>query len=495
MDHFDSEESSSTLVKNGGRRKWRDWHEREIPVKVRGNITKKGLTVEIASKSLSTSLELVYADAVWERYPKQNKTKLVDNLTYIFSAHLPFLLKGNIRLDYNTGYPQVYSWTNQCFMRFLPAYWYLYRGRRGTGVFPLLKTLLNSRATFNETKDVPPVFPETMQKNVIIPFTFGKDSFLTYFVAKELGLCPTLVYFNEPTELYAREHKIKLIHEFEQATGETIYYMDNPLGNLRDVGEGWFGWEMALTSWLLLSLPFAHKHKAAYIIFSNEKSVNGFFYDDEGLKVTPDYEQSSQSIEELSIVSQSLSEGEVYTTTFLQGLNDLGILGILKHRYFSHTFHYLMSCWAETIEAKDKRWCAHCSKCARLYIYMTAVGIDPIKDAGFLDNMLTEDKAPLYNVFGNKASGTGWDAFGLNTQEQALAFYLSYLRGYRDPLIIQFLKTPLFEATKSQFKELIDEFFGLDYEQTTPPQWRKKINRIYGDALSDIKKELMKLAK
>lgn len=118
MDHFDSEESSSTLVKNGGRRKWRDWHEREIPVKVRGNITKKGLTVEIASKSLSTSLELVYADAVWERYPKQNKTKLVDNLTYIFSAHLPFLLKGNIRLDYNTGYPQVYSWTNQCFMRF-----------------------------------------------------------------------------------------------------------------------------------------------------------------------------------------------------------------------------------------------------------------------------------------------------------------------------------------------------------------------------------------
>lgn len=478
-----------------GRRKWRDWHEREIPVAINGLATRTGVSIGISSKQLTTTLELNFSDKVWEHYPKRNKVKLVDNLTYIFSAHLPFLLKGNIRLEYNTGYPNVYSWTNQCFMRFLPAYWYLYRGRRGTGVFPLLKTLLNSRSTFTETKDLSPVFPETLQKNVIIPFTFGKDSFLTYFIAKEIGLNPVLVYFNEPTELYAKEHKLKLIDEFEKRVGCNVYYMDNPLGNLRDVGEGWFGWELAVTSWGLLSLPFAYKHKSAYIIFSNEKSVNAFFYDDEGLKVTPDYDQSAQSVEELSIVTQSLSEGEVYTTTFLQGLNDLAIIAILKQKYFNNTFRFLMSCWAETESAKDKRWCADCSKCARIYVYLTANGIDPIKDAGFEDNMLVAEKAHLFNVFGAHATGTGWDAFGLNTEEQALAFYLTYLRGNRDPLVVKFAHSEMFNDTKMRFKNLLNEYYQLHPEQSMPPQWRRRINKIFNDSLKDSRLEIEKIVR
>jgi hypothetical protein len=349
--------------------KWREWHEREVPVKIASRVSPQGLVVSITSKELENHLELIYPSSIWENYRKSNKVKLLDNVAYIFTAHLPFLLKGNIRLEYNTGYPQSYSWANQCFMRFLPAYWYLQRGRRGTSVSPLLKTMLNSRSYFAPTKDVPPIFPETLQNNVVIPFTFGKDSFLTYYVARELGLNPILVYFNEPTELFTREHKLRLIERFQAKYSTKVHFMDNPLGNLRELGEGWFGWELALTSWTLLSLPFNYAYKAAYIIFSNEKSVNAFFYDDEGLKVVPDYEQSSQAVEELSILTQSLSEGEVYTTTFLQGLNELGIVAILQHRYAESTFPYLMSCWAENEHARDKRWCGACSKCARMYVY------------------------------------------------------------------------------------------------------------------------------
>lgn len=481
-------------MKSTNNRKWRDWHEREVPIKITGKTIDSGIKVSISSTQLTTELELNYPNMVWEHYLKQNKVKLLDNIAYIFTAHLPFLLKGNIRLEYNTGYPQVFSWANQCFMRFLPAYWYLQRGRRGTGVFPLLKTMLNSRAIFAETKDVPPKFPETLQKNVIIPFTFGKDSFLTYLIANEIGLDPTLVYFNEPTELYAREHKLSLIKLFEKTAHKKIYFMDNPLGSLREIGEGWFGWELALTSWTLLSLPFAYLSKAAYIIFSNEMDVNKFFYDDEGLKVIPDYEQSAQAIEELSIVTQSLSEGEVYTTTFLQGLTDLSIVAILKNRYFDKSFNFLMSCWAETEDAKDKRWCANCSKCARLYVYMTACGIDPVKDAGFEDNMLEVERAPLYNVFGSRASGTGWDAFGLNTDEQALAFYLTCLRGNRDPLVKKFMKSALFIETKKRFPELINDYFSLHEEQVMPSQWKNSINKIFKDSLRVIRKEILQIS-
>jgi len=478
------------------KRKWRDWHEREIPVKIEGQATREGMTIKISSKPLTTELSIAYPNSIWQKYRKENKVKLVDNVSYIFTAHLPFLLKGNIRLDFNTGYPHVYSWANQCFMRYLPAYWYLYHKRRGTSVFPMLKTLLNSNVNFSETEDEPPLFPETIDENLILPFTFGKDSLLTYHLAKELGLKPVLIFFQDPMdEGYEGKHKMALFKKFSKLIKDKTYFVANPLGNLREKGEGWFGWELACTSWALLALPFAYHHKAGYLVYSNEKSVNAFFYDDDGLKVIPDYEQSAQATEELSILTQALSEGEVYTTTFLQGLNDLGIIAILKKRYFDKTFKFLMSCWSEVEEGKNKRWCGNCSKCARLYVYLTANGINPIKEAGFKDNMFHLSKAHLFNVFGQKASGTGWDAFGLNTEEQILAFYLTYLRGNRDPLAKRFVKTPLFKEAKQRFNELVEEYYSLHEEYLSPPQWKKKIDRIFTTTLKEIKKELFDLRK
>ncbi|MDD5043172.1 MAG: hypothetical protein PHD51_00685 [Patescibacteria group bacterium] len=478
---------------SGRPHKWRDWHERETPVQIEGSATDSGVKVKINSKLLSSELRLDYPNSIWKDYPEENRVKLVDNITYIFTAHLPFLLKGNIRMEYNTGYPHSYSWATQCFIRFLPAYWYLYRGRRGTGVFPILKTMLNSRANFSDTKDVPPRFPVSIDENVVIPFTFGKDSFLTYNLAKEIGLKPTLVYFDEPSEEYSRKHKLELSKQFSADTGEKIYYLDNPLGKLREYGEGWFGWELALTSWALLSLPFAYAKKAGYIIFSNEATCNDFFYDDENLKVIPDYEQSGQATEELSILTQSLSEGEVYTTTFLQGVHDLAIISILKNRYHS-SLKYLMSCWAETEAAKDKRWCADCSKCARIYLYLSANGIDP-EEAGFKDNLFASDREKLFNIFGRPAVGTGFDAFGTNRDEQLLAFYLTYLRGNRDPLVEKFAVSSAKKEAEDRFEELFLKYFFIHEEHITPPQWKEKIDKIFRESLEQTKKEILSLRK
>ncbi|OGI15693.1 hypothetical protein A3K63_04655 [Candidatus Micrarchaeota archaeon RBG_16_49_10] len=485
---------NSLSHKNGNSRKWRAWHEREVPIKIQGKNTGSGVRIKITSNQMKRDLEIKYPNSIWKDYPKENKVKLVDNITYIFTAHLPFLLKGNVRLEYNTSYPHSYSWASQCFMRFLPAYWYLCKGRRGTTVFPILKTMINSRARFSETKDVPPVFPETVDENIIIPFTFGKDSFLTYNLAKEIGLNPTLVYFNEPTEEYARRHKLNLIKKFSREQKEKVYYLENPLGSLREFGEGWFGWELALTSWALLSLPFAYHRKAGYIVFSNEASCNDFFYDKDNMKVVPDYEQSDQATEELSILTQALSEGEVYTTTFLQGLYELAILAVLKHRY-EKNLRYLMSCWAETEAAKDKRWCADCSKCARIFVFLTSLGIDPQKEAGYKDNMFLEKYERLFNVFGKPAAGTGFDSFGINRDEQILTFYLTYLRGNRQPLIKKFAESPAFEEAESRFNELVDKYFSLHDEFVTPPQWKKKIDRIFEETLKEIRKEIKALRK
>ena len=499
MEHTDPEDKPPSTLPKRKQWSWRKWHEREVPVAVHARATRTGISLAISSKdSINARLSITYPQKVWNSFAADNKIRLLDNVSYIFTAHLPLMLDQTVRMEYNTGFPHSFSYAYQCFMRYLPAYWYLYKAERGKGVMPLLKTLLNSNYVFAETNDITPSFPVTKDEHVIIPFTFGKDSFLTYLVAKEIGLKPTLVWFNDPVdEGYEAKHKKKLFASFSQLIDDEIYFLDNPLGSLREKGDGWFGWELAISSWALLALPFAYYHKAGYILFSNEKSTNAFRYDDEGMRLNPDWEQSALAIEELSLLTQSLSEGEVYTSTFLQGLNDLAIIAILKDRYYKHTFHHLMSCWSEEedIGSKTKRWCGSCTKCARIYIYLIANGIDPRKEAGFEDDMLVEQKKKLFNVFGKKASGTGWDAFGLNTDEQALAFYLAYQRGHRDPLLIRFAKSPLFRTTQKRFDELMKEYYGLHKEQTTPPQWKKQINALYQDSLSRVHKELYRFHK
>jgi hypothetical protein len=465
----------------------------EICLKVNGKVTKTGLSINVVDHELSKKVQFRYPNHVWKQYGMANRKKLVDNLTYIFTAHMPFIVGKSARLTYNTAYPQVYSWVNQTFMRFLPAYQYLHKGKPNMETGTILRTLLNSTSAFlGDRDDQPPEFPETFNKNVVIPFTFGKDSFITYHIAKELGLNPTLVYFNEPTEKYSDKHKQKLVKQFYKDTGEKVFYINNTLGALRSEGEDWFGWELALTSWALLALPFAHMNKAAYVIYSNPKSNNNFMFDSEGYKVMPTYEESDQAVEEISLVTQSLSEGEVSVISFLMGISNLGIMAVLKDRYYEGTFKYLMSCWAENKYAKDNRWCCHCTKCARTYMYLLSQGIDP-KVAGFRENMLKAEKMDLYNVFGKRASGTGWDAFGLNTEEQALAFYIAILRGFKAPLLSEFKRTPLFEEVKKDFKHLIEDYYSLHPERIIVGRWKPAINKILKESLEKSKEEILAL--
>lgn len=466
------------------------WHEKEIPIRINSYNRDEGIEINIESKLINEHKLMKYPNGIWQNYPEDNKAKLLDNIAYIFTAHLPMLLKGNIRLEYNTGYPQCFSWSQQSFMRHLPLYWYYYK-KRGMSVMPMLKTLLNSRAYFCDTTDVPPEFPISVDENVILPFTFGKDSFLTYHICKELKLNTILVFFNDPSFLgYEGVHKKILFDEFLKKNQNDLYFLENPMEGLRDNGDGWFGWELSLTSWALMCLPLAYKYKAGYILFSNEKSVNAFYYDDQGFKVVPEYEQAYQATEEMSLLTQAMSEGELYTSTFLQGLNDLAIVAVLKENYAKETFPYLMSCWDGS---EEKRWCGKCTKCARLYLYLSAMGVNPIEEAGFEDDMFSEDKIDLYNAFGEKASGLGWDSFGLNKEEQELSFYICAKLGYKSPLVEIFKNSEAFARVEENLTTMVDEYLGLHEEHTSPLIWRTQINEIYNKALKKVRDRVFSL--
>lgn len=460
-------------------------------IKIEGKPSKTGFEAKISSKIFSKKVDISYPKFVWDYYPETNKKNLLDNLTYIFTAHLPLLLNKNIELKYTTNYPMVFSWTNHCFMKFLPSYWYLHEKNSEARILPVLKRIINTEVSFEKEKRSQPKIQKPQKKNVLIPFTFGKDSMLTYFLSKEIGLKPTLVYFNEPTELFAKKHRLKLIKNFEKEKKEKIHFMENNLASLRSGGNGWFGWESTLTSYALLSLPFAYFSKATYIVFSNEIDCNYHFVGEENCKVRYDFEQSSQATEEMSHLTQNL--GGTKCTNFLMGLHDLGIFSVLKN-YYRKNLKYLMSCWAETSDAKNNRWCENCSKCARTFLFLSASGIDPIKETGFKSNLFEKKYEGLFNLFGEmKTAKFTFESTGTSRNEQLLAFYLCYLRKNKSPLVEKFTKSPLFKEAKSRFPELLKEYYSLHEISDTPQELKNKIDKIFNSALKKSLTEIRNL--
>lgn len=469
--------------------KWRSWHEREIPVKVVSSYSENEIRIQITSRVINKSLKISYPNNLWKHLPTALKNKLLNNIAYSYTAHLPLVLNNNIRLEFNTEYPQVYSWSSQSFMKFLPAYWHAYNSKRGTHILPILKTILNTSYTFEPSHDETVSFPKTSKKYVVLPFTFGKDSHLTYHLVKKLGLTPILFWINDPLSPYESKHKLELFKSFSKQSDDPIICIDSELETLRDLDVGWFGWEIPLTTWAILSIPIAYQWKAKYIIFSNEKSCDSFFYDQDGLKVVPDYEQSSQAVDEISLLTQSLSCENLFTTSLLQGLDELAIISILKSLSTEKVFNNLMSC-GSSHEQDKSRWCGDCSKCARLYLYLSANGIDPRKEAGFQENMFKKSKKQLYNSFGQTAKGELFDAFGLNTEEQSLAFYLCFLRGVKDPLVQEFANTHAFLEVQERFPFLIDEYYSYCEEKVAPLFCKNDLYKIYDGALEKIRKDL-----
>ncbi len=452
-----------------------------------------GIRASITYGKKKQTYSLSYPASVWKSYPLHLKELIRENIAYIFTAHLPFLYKKQLEIRYDTPRPLSSLWINNLFFHFLPGYNRMHNFVDDHKSTSIMKLFFNSHYIFTRSNNTLLPYPEKKsgkkKETVIIPFSFGKDSFLTYWVTKKLGFNQILIWYHDPTNGFEGKQKELLFKKFCTKTKNKYYFVRNEFGLLRAQDEKWFGWESALLSWAVMALPIAYKENAHYILFSNEKSTNAHMPGEEDISFIPDYEQSSGATKELSLLTQALTNHSLKTSTLLQGLHDLGIIAILKEGFYEDTVPYLMSCWDSTAHS---RWCQNCTKCARMYVYLRANGIDP-KEAGFTENMFTEKKKKLFNVFGVNATGTGWDAMGLNTHEQALAFYLCVKRGYTDPLVKEFAAQPLFLFVEKNIDALLEEYFSLHTEASTPSRWKQKVDRIYTSYLEKTKKNIYSL--
>ncbi len=407
----------------------------------------------------------------------------MDNVTFSQTSHLPLILPQYGTLEYEMTNPITQALFFKGMIQDIPSTAFM----KGAKTVDLIRRLLEVKYKFEEGRPrlANVSFPKP-RRAATIPFTFGKDSLLTYGLCRELGIASQLIFVYEPTIDSVTEgmHKMKLAREFLKEFDVEVGFLQNQLGVMREP-HGWIGWELQLTQYSLLLLPYAYSFRSRYLFFSNEQSCNFEFYNDEGFLSNPVFEQSHVWMAENNVYTRILGAKNVFLSSLVGPIHELAILKILHHRYKSIS-RYQMSCWAEKKSARKKRWCGNCSKCARIYIFLLGLGIDP-KKVDFEDNMLIEKNQTLFSIFEKiDRSDSGYDGSRLGRDEQLLAFYLAYKRGVRGGVMDMFIRHHLSEAGNRE-RELRKTFFSVYPASSVPEELKPQILSIFKRELKHLR--------
>lgn len=450
--------------------------EREV-INIKSGFNGKGIRLNLKNQPF----DIIYPENIWPKYPPFQKKLLSENLTFALTFHLPYLNQGD-SLNYLMARPISEPFLFKAFISALPSTALM----KKESTSKLIKKFFEINYHFIQGKNIltSNLFPRKTNKTAILPFTFGKDSLLTYSLSKELGIDPILVFVKEPLLEQENYHKEILAKKFFEEFKENVFFINNQAGELREAKEGWYGWELQLTQYAIMLLPMIWAKRARYLFFSNEQSCNEEFLDKEGFWCNPVYEQSVKWLEQVNDLLQILGMKNLEVSSLIEPLHDLAIIKILHQRY-PKIAKYQTSCFAEKPEAKFNRWCGNCSKCARLFIFFLANNINPAK-IGIPTNMLElkyKNKYSLFEDGNNKDSG--YDESRLGRDEQLLAFFLAYKNGKKGELIDLFKSLYLKEVEKRE-KELRERYFGIHTSQTLPPELKDKVLKIYEEELKGL---------
>lgn len=439
-----------------------------------------GMYVKINNRAL----KLRYPPSIWQRFPKIHRKILADNLTYGVTFHLPFLFPLLKKMSYNLPVPLAEAFLYKGMVLSLPSSAIMQKQKEKRITSNLIRRLFDVDFIFSNKKtDIPPYNRKSLSDHAIMPFTFGKDSLLTFALARELDIRIYPVFISEPDYPYEEYVKKILSGPFRKEFGIKISFLKNTLGALREPS-GWFGWELQLTQYSLMLLPYVYTKRAGYIFFSNEQSCNDTITDSDGFRCNPVYEQSHGWLLQNSLMTSLVGGNSLSIGSLLEPLNELAIEKILHTRY-PEIAKYQSSCDLGQIPKHNGRWCEDCSKCGRMYIFLLAIGVDP-KTVGFKHNLLSTRYHAIYALFAtDRIKEYGYDQSQAGRDEQIFAFYLAYKRGIKGPLIQEFKRKYLKYAQRSE-RTFRKRFFGIHSSKTVPSPIRSRILQIYRNELKDL---------
>lgn len=455
-------------------------------IKVNGvaKITTQTLVDGIQIKINDKTLSLRYPPGIWQRFPKIHRKILAQNMAFGSTVHLPYIFTSLKRMLYNIPVPLSETFFFKALSLSLPSTAIMQTHKEKRKTSNLLRRLFEVDYTFSNKKtDIPPYNRTSLSDRMIMPFTFGKDSLLTFALAKELGMTIFPVYISEPHLPYEALTRKLLSFPFKKEFRVQIAFLRNSLGQLREP-YGWFGWEMQLTQYSLMLLPYVYAKRAGHILFSNEQSCNESVIDEDGFRYNPVYEQSHNWLLQNSLMTSIIGGNSLSIGTLLEPLHDLAIMKILHHRY-PRIAKYQSSCDLEEKSSSNSRWCEKCSKCARIYIMLLAIGVNP-KQVGFKHNLLRGKYHHLFAIFiSDRVRRFGYDQSEIGNNEQLLAFLMAYNRGYRGPVMTSFIRHYLVR-TKKRERMLKQTFFGIHSSKTVPQMIKPHLLQIYRSELKQI---------
>lgn len=455
-------------------------------VKIQSKLISNGIAIGVQNRWINQT----YPKNVWSVFPKALHQPFADNVAYFFTAHFAFKKKS--KLHYKFPPPSLLSFFTHGLWYSLPEAVLEIPDAKFT-TEGLLKSAYNSgfRTTFSgHPYAAASASPSKIkQGSFILPFSFGKDSLLTYAVSRELGLSPHPVFFVEPTSQYENSNKEKLRTQFQKEFNVAITPFPMPLGNTREKSGTLWGWDMLLTQYTLLLLPYLYVWKPEFFFWSNEQSTNDVETDKQGYIINTTYEQSVFWTVHLNNLLRTFCCNTT-VASLVEPLHELAILYILHHRY-KNIGKYQLSCFNDHPKSKSQKWCGRCYECARVYIFLVAVGIDP-KRVGFVDDMLTVNKQKLYYMFEHKELTRPLNILFQSWGERLLAFYLAYKRGIKGDLISLFEKQLMPQVIK-QKSQLFRQYFGVHSTQTIPNELQPKLLGIYREELTRFKREALAL--
>lgn len=440
----------------------------------------RGIVLKINTRKM----RLYYPHSMWSRFPLTHKKILSQNLAYAYTFQLPFLYASLKKLAFHMPVPLSEAFLFKALSLALPATAIMQPQKDKRVTSDLLRRLYEIEYVFTPKKtSIPPYNRTSFPDQAIMPFTFGKDSLLTYALSREFGIRVHPVYIAEPYSPYDEIVKKALSTEFTREFRTRISFLKNSLGVFREP-YGWLGWELQLTQYSLMLLPYVYARRAGYIFFSNEQSCDVTLTDEDGFRYNPVYEQSHSWMLQNSLMTSIIGGNSLSIGSLLEPVHEIAIMKILHTRY-PDIGKYQASCDMPEKPKGTGRWCENCTKCGRMYMYLIAHGIDP-RSVGFKHDLLRQKYHHLYTIFeSDRIRDTGFDQSRAGKDEQILAFYLAYRRGFKGPVMTSFIRRHLPYAKKRE-RYLRQTYFGLHTRRTVPTSLRSKVIRIFRQELVDL---------
>ncbi|MBW2989393.1 hypothetical protein KY358_03685 [Candidatus Woesearchaeota archaeon] len=447
----------------------------EIVTKVKEN----GLSCNIGKDYL-----LNYPDGIWDILSERSKSILADNIAYLKVASYASLLKE--KFSFSTAHPLLRAFFDRCAELDLPRMAF----EDSVSASSLKKRFQKAEFSFSRgcsgsLADEKGSFESCPDEGAVLSFSLGKDSLLSYALAKEIGIPMDLVFFEDMNEEELIQKK-KLISSFQEEFRENIHFVRDGLDDIhlnpkinRTGSSGIYG-SNAMSGYMMMLLPFASAGKKSRIIFGNEQNFNDHFTDMEGFMAYPSYEQSAKCMLDQNKALDDLTGGKVQLNSLIEPLYNIAEVKVLFRRY-PQAAKYQMSCSLAESEDEGERWCYKCPMCAKSFLYLKANGIDP-SIIRFNRDLFSKEHEHLYPLF-NKEPKRVYEKPKAVRDEQLFAFYLAFKLGCKGHLIDKFKRLFLGEA-KEREDHLYDRFFTAHDAVSIRGNIKEKVTSIFDEELS-----------